>query len=39
MELKEPELFDYLKEFYYSDLEKSEEFDNQLLRNKLAEVL
>ena len=28
MELKEPELFDYLKEFYYSDLEKSEEFDN-----------
>jgi hypothetical protein len=28
LELKEPELFDYLKEFYYSDLEKSEEFDN-----------
>ncbi len=28
VELKEPELFDYLKEFYYSDLEKSEEFDN-----------
>ena len=28
MELKEPELFDYLKEFYYPDLEKSEEFDN-----------
>jgi len=27
LELKEPELFDYLKEFYYSDLEKSEEFD------------
>jgi hypothetical protein len=28
IELKEPELLDYLKEFYYSDLEKSEEFDN-----------
>jgi len=28
LELKEPELFDYLKEFYYPDLEKSEEFDN-----------
>lgn len=28
VELKEPELLDYLKEFYYSDLEKSEEFDN-----------
>ncbi len=28
MELKEPELLDYLKEFYYPDLEKSEEFDN-----------
>lgn len=28
MELKEPELFDYLKEKYYPDLEKSEEFDN-----------
>lgn len=27
MELKEPELFDYLKEFHYSDLEKSDEFD------------
>ena len=27
MELKEPELFDYLKEFHYQDLEKSEEFD------------
>ena len=27
MELKEPELFQYLKEFHYSDLEKSEEFD------------
>ena len=28
IELKEPELLDYLKEFYYPDLEKSEEFDN-----------
>ena len=28
IELKEPQLFDYLKENYYSDLEKSEEFDN-----------
>jgi hypothetical protein len=28
LELKEPELLDYLKEFYYPDLEKSEEFDN-----------
>jgi hypothetical protein len=28
MEFKEPQLFDYLKENYYSDLEKSEEFDN-----------
>ena len=28
IELKEPELLDYLREFYYSDLEKSEEFDN-----------
>ena len=28
MELKEPELFDYLKGNYYPDLEKSEEFDN-----------
>lgn len=27
MELKEPELFDYLKEFHYSDLTKSDEFD------------
>lgn len=27
MELKEPELFDYLKEFHFPDLEKSEEFD------------
>ena len=27
MELKEPELFEYLKEFHYSDLEKSDEFD------------
>jgi hypothetical protein len=27
LELKEPELFDYLKEFHYSDLEKSDEFD------------
>ena len=28
MELKEPELFAYLKDKYYADLEKSEEFDN-----------
>jgi hypothetical protein len=28
IEFKEPQLFDYLKENYYSDLEKSEEFDN-----------
>ena len=28
MEFKEPQLFDYLKENYYPDLEKSEEFDN-----------
>jgi hypothetical protein len=28
LELKEPELFDYLKGNYYPDLEKSEEFDN-----------
>lgn len=27
MELKEPDLFEYLKEFYYKDLEKSDEFD------------
>jgi len=27
LELKEPELFDYLKEFHYSDLTKSDEFD------------
>lgn len=27
MELKEPELFDYLKEFHFPDLTKSEEFD------------
>jgi len=28
IEFKEPQLFDYLKENYYPDLEKSEEFDN-----------
>ena len=28
IEFKEPQLFEYLKENYYSDLEKSEEFDN-----------
>ncbi len=28
IEFKEPELFEYLKEKYYPDLEKSEEFDN-----------
>jgi hypothetical protein len=28
LELKEPELFEYLKDKYYADLEKSEEFDN-----------
>jgi hypothetical protein len=28
LELKEPELFDYLRGNYYPDLEKSEEFDN-----------
>ena len=27
MVLKEPELFEYLKEFHYKDLEKSDEFD------------
>ena len=28
IEFKEPQLFEYLKENYYPDLEKSEEFDN-----------